>query len=246
MLETILKHRTIRKYDKNKDVESEKLNKILEAAFRAPTTGNMQVYSIIVSKDIEMKNKLLPIHFNQQMIVEAPVILTFFADFNRFNKWCNLRNAKPGYNNYISFMTGAIDSLLAAQNACIAAEDLGLGTCYLGTTTYNADKLINLFNCPKDVVPITTLVIGYPLEIPDLTDRLPAEAIVHYETYKDYSEEDINRIYAEKEALPQTKELVIQNQLENLAQIFTNKRYTKKDNEFFSEKFMNIIKEQNF
>ncbi|MDP4265859.1 MAG: nitroreductase family protein [Bacteroidota bacterium] len=245
MLNTILNHRSIRKY-KDIPVSEEILSKILNAGMRAATTGNMQVYSIIVTKDTEMKKKLWEFHFKQNMILEAPLVLTFFADFNRFNKWCKARNAEPGYNNFLSFVTAAIDALLAAQNVCIAAESFGLGTCYLGTTTYQAAKLIDFFKCPKDVVPITTLVIGYPNENPELTDRLPAKGVIHNEMYNDYSIDDINSIYSEKESLASTKELIEINQLENLAQIFTNKRYPKKDNEFFSEELLKVLKNQGY
>jgi nitroreductase len=245
MIDTILKHRSIRKY-KNTAIEEETLNKILLSATRAATTGNMQVYSIIVTKDIEKRKKLWEIHFKQNMVLEAPVILTFCADFNRFNKWCIERNAEPGYDNFLSFETALIDAFLAAQNASLAAEELGLGTCYLGTCLYQAEKLIDFFNCPKGVIPVATLVVGYPDENPELVDRLPLEGIVHYEKYKDYSPEDINKIYYEKENLPATKELLKINQTETLAQIFTQKRYTKKDNEYFSKELLKIIKKQGF
>ena len=78
------------------------------------------------------------------MVIQAPLVLTFCADFNRFNKWCRQRKADPGYDNFLSFMTAAIDALLAAQNCALAAEAHGLGICYLGTTTYNADKIIEI------------------------------------------------------------------------------------------------------
>jgi len=84
-------------------------------ACRASTTGNMQVYSIIITRDDEKKRELSPLHFKQKMITEAPVVLTFCADFNRFSKWCSLRNAEPGYDNFLSFITAAIDALLVAQ-----------------------------------------------------------------------------------------------------------------------------------
>ena len=180
------------------------------------------------------------------MVVQAPVLLTFCADFNRFNQWCRQRDAEPGYDNFLSFTTAAIDAMLAAQNAALAAEALGLGICYLGTTTYNADKLIAFFECPKGVVPITTLVVGYAGENPALTDRLPLKAIVHHEKYEAYSAEKIDELYAEKEALPLTKQLIEENQLDNLAQIFTQKRYSKKDNVYFSKSFLKVIHEQGF
>ncbi|MBN1251045.1 MAG: nitroreductase family protein [Bacteroidales bacterium] len=245
MLQTLLNHKSIRKYKTNK-IDDNTLNQILEAGSRASTTGNMQVYSIIVTKDNEIKNQLWEAHFKQDMVKQAPIILTFCADFNRFNKWCKLRNANPGYDNFLSFYTASIDALLAAQNVAVAAEDFKLGVCYLGTTTYMADKIKNILDLPENVVPVTTLVLGYPDEEPELTDRLPLKGIIHYEKYNNYSDEQINEIYAEKEDLESTKELLKINQKENLAQIFTDNRYTKKDNMLFSEMFLKHIENQLF
>lgn len=245
MIETILNHRSIRKY-KSDSIEESILNQILEAGTRASTTGNMQVYSMIVTKDAALREKLWEVHFKQDMVKQAPVVITFCADFNRFNKWCLQRKAIPGYDNYLSFFTAAIDALLVAQNVALAAEDQNLGICYLGTTTYMADKIIDILSLPEAVVPITTLVIGYPDENPGLTDRLPLEAVLHQETYKDYSPEEIDRIYAGKEALQETLDLLLENKKETLAQIFTDNRYTKKDNVFFSKRFLNVIKKQGF
>jgi nitroreductase len=245
MIDTLFKHRSVRKY-KPDTVSKELLDEILHAGARASTTGNMQVYSIVVTTQKETKEQLLPLHFNQQMIVEAPVVLTFCADFNRFSKWCKQRKAEPGYNNFLSFVTASIDALLAAQNVCVAAEEKGLGICYLGTTTYNADKIIDVLELPELVVPITTVVLGYPQEVPELTDRLPIEGIVHFDKYTDYSSEDIDRIYADKEAMELYQNFVKENNTETLAQVFTNVRYKKADNEFFSEKFLETIKKQGF
>ena len=149
----------------------------------------MQVYSIIITRDEEKKRELAPFHFNQKMVTEAPVVLTFCADFNRFSKWCLLRKADPGYDNFLSFMTAAIDALLVAQTFCIAAEAKGLGICYLGTTTYMAHKIIEVLKLPKGVVPVTTSLWAGLLEKPEQVDRLPLEAIVHNETYCDYTSE---------------------------------------------------------
>ncbi|TLX72007.1 NADPH-dependent oxidoreductase [Labilibacter sediminis] len=244
-MDTILNHKTIRSYT-SQNIEDDLLNKILEAGTRASTTGNMQVYSVVVSRDEENKKALAPCHFNQPMVVNAPVVLTVCADYNRFNKWCEMSNAKPGYDNFLSFVTGAVDALLFAQNVCLAAEDNGLGICYLGTTIYTADKIIDILNLPKGVVPVTTITIGYPNEQPKLTDRLPLDGIVHYESYKDYSESDIKKIYAPKEQLPENIKFVEENNKESLAQVFTDVRYKKQDNETFSKVLLSVLEKQGF
>lgn len=244
-MNAILNHRSIRKY-KPTPIEESILNDILYAGIRASTTGNMQVYSIIVTTEQSVKEQLAPCHFNQAMVTQAPVVLTFCADFNRFNKWCIQRNAQPGYDNFLSFFTAAIDALLVAQNVCIAAEDKGLGICYLGTTTYTADKIIDALKLPKGVVPVTTVVVGYPDESPALTDRIPLAAVLHREIYQDYSEGDIDQIYAAKEALPLTKKLLDENKKETLAQVFTDNRYTKKDNVAFSKVLLKVLQDQGF
>jgi len=245
MIDTILNHKSIRKY-KPETLDENILTEILNAGIRASTTGNMQVYSIIVTKDTEIKKQLWEAHFKQNMVLQAPVILTFCADFNRFNKWCVQRNATPGYDNFLSFFTAAIDALLVAQNVALAAESHGLGICYLGTTTYMAEKIVSILNLPKFVVPITTLTLGIPDESPELTDRLPLNAVVHNEKYTNYSESDINSAYKLKEELKQTQELLKINNAQTLAQIFTEKRYTKSDNIMFSNSLLKVIKNQGF
>jgi hypothetical protein len=206
----------------------------------------MQVYSIIITRDPRMKSDLAPFHFNQRMIIEAPVVLTFCADFNRFNKWCLLRDAVPGYDNFLSFMTGSIDALLAAQTLCIAAEAKGLGICYLGTTTYNAHKIIDLLNLPKGVVPVTTVTLGWPAEKPEQVDRLPLEAVIHNEKYVDYTTSDIERFYKHKEERDDSLKFVKENNKETLAQVFTDVRYKKADNIYFSGILLQVLKDQGF
>ncbi len=244
-METIMQHRTIRKY-RDTPIEEELLNKILEAGCRASTTGNMQVYSIVVNREPEMKERLSGCHFNQPMVKKAPVVLTFCADFNRFNQWCRLNNADPGYDNFLSFFTAAIDALLVAQNVCLAAESEGLGICYLGTTTYLAGKIIEVLQLPKGVVPVTTVTVGWPDEDPALVDRLPLEAVVHRETYRDYSADDIARLYFTKEQLPENLKFVAENNKTSLAQVFTDVRYKKADNELFSGMLLEVLKQQGF
>lgn len=245
MLELINQHRSIRKFSEQ-PLETGILESILHAGTRASTTGNMQTYSMIVTTDRNIKDQLWIAHFRQNMVIQAPVLITFCADFNRFIKWCRLRKADPGYDNFLSFFTGAIDALLAAQNVALAAEAYSLGICYLGTTTYNADQIINILDIPKFVIPVTTLVIGYPDESPELTDRLPLHGVVHYEKYSEYNDERIEDIYKEKESSVLTSVLLKENNKETLAQIYTDNRYTKKDNILFSQQLLKVLKEQGF
>jgi len=245
MLDILNQHRTIRNYTEQ-NIAPKLLEQLLETACKASNTGNMQAYSIVVTTDTELKRQLAPTHFNQRMVTQAPVVLTFCADFNRFTKWCQQRNADPGYDNFQSFMATAIDALIAAQTFCIAAESVGLGICYLGTTTYNAGEIIDILRLPKLVVPITTITVGYPAETPQQTDRLPLHAIVHHEKYGNFSANDIDKIYAEKENSEFYRQFVAENKKETLAQVFTDIRYSKKNNEFFSEKFLKVLKEQGF
>ncbi len=245
MVKEIFEHKTIRKY-KEDCISNEVLTSILDAAIRASNTGNMQVYSIVVTTDEKIKTDLSPAHFNQAMVKQAPVVLTFCADFNRFKKWCKLRNAEQGYDNFMSFMTAAIDAIIAAQNACIEAESHGLGICYLGTTLYNMDKIIEVLNLPSGVVPITTITMGYPAEAPELTERLPREAVVHYERYCDYTDENINDLYEEKENLETNQQFVKENKKETLAQVFTDVRYTKANNEHFTKQMFETLKQQGY
>lgn len=245
MLSILKNRRTIRRYA-SRDIDDSLLNELLEVSFRAPTTGNMQVYSVVVTRDCENKKRLAPAHFNQQTVTSAPVVLTFCADFNRFIKWCEQNNAQPGYDNFQSFVTAAIDALLVAQQFCTAAELSGLGCCYLGTTTYNAPQIAEALHLPRFVVPVTTLTVGYPEDMPEQVERLPLEAIVHREEYADYTAEAITRLYAGKENLPENRKFVEENGKETLAQVFTDVRYPRANNELFSKVFYDFIVRQGF
>jgi nitroreductase len=238
-------HKSVRKYT-SKAVDDILLNEILSLGCRSSNTGNIQVYSIIVTRDEDRKKDLSPLHFNQKMITEAPVVLTFCADFNRFNKWCILRNAEPGYDNFLSFLTAAIDAIIVAQTVCVAAESRGLGICYLGTTTYMAHKIIEVLRLPKGVVPVTTVTLGWPADDAPKTDRLPLEAIIHNEVYEDYTEESLGLFYSEKEGRPDSVQFIKENNKQTLAQVFTDVRYKKADNVHFSKTLLQVLSDQGF
>lgn len=244
-MKTLNERRSIRKYS-DREVSNELLDRLLSEAERTPTMGNLQLYSVVVTRSKEMKKKLAPAHFNQPMIEGAPVVLTFCADFRRTSLWAENRKAVPGYDNFLSFMNAATDALLYCQTFTNLAEEAGLGTCFLGTTVYMPKQIIDILKLPKLVMPIATITIGWPDENPAQSDRLPLASIVHSEIYHDYTPTDIDKYYKEKEELPENKHFVEINHKETLAQIFTDIRYTKKDNEAMSKGLIEALKQQGF
>lgn len=244
-MKSINMRKTIRKYS-DKPVSDELLNRLLSEAMRTQTMGNLQLYSVVVTRSAEMKQKLAPAHFNQPMVTQAPVVLTVCADFNRTTKWAECRKAHPGYDNILSFLNAATDALLYTQTFCNLADEEGLGYCFLGTTVYNPQQIIDTLKLPRLVMPVATITLGWPDENPPLTDRLPIESIVHSETYTDYTPELIDKYYAEKESLPENQEFMKINDKETLAQIFTDIRYTKKDNEAMSATMLETLRKQGF
>ena len=244
-MKSINTRKTIRKYS-DKPVSDELLNRLLSEAMRTQTMGNLQLYSVVVTRSDEMKQKLAPAHFNQPMVTQAPVVLTVCADFNRTTKWAEYRKAHPGYDNLLSFLNAATDALLYTQTFCNLADEEGLGYCFLGTTVYNPQQIIDTLKLPRLVMPVATITLGWPDENPPRTDRLPIESIVHSETYTDYTPQLIDKYYAEKEALPENQNFLKINNKETLAQIFTDIRYTKKDNESMSATMIETLRRQGF
>lgn len=244
-MESINRRRSIRKYS-DKEVSGELLTRLLKEAERTQTMGNLQLYSVIVTRSEEKKRQLAPAHFNQPMVTGAPVVLTFCADFRRTTRWAEERKAMPGYDNFISFVNAASDALLYTQTFCNLADEEGLGYCYLGTTIYMPQQIIKVLQLPRLVMPVATITLGWPDENPPLSDRLPIEAIVHDETYNDYTADRIDRFYTEKESLPENQEFVRINNKDTLAQVFTDIRYTKKDNEAMSATLTDVLRQQGF
>jgi FMN reductase [NAD(P)H] len=245
VMKYLLTRRTIRKYTDQK-VSEELLRRLMTEAARTQTMGNLQLYSVVVTRSNEMKAKLAPAHFNQPMVTEAPVVLTICADFNRTSFWAKCRNAVPGYDNFLSFINAATDALLYTQTLCNLMDEEGLGYCYLGTTVYQPQQIIDTLALPKLVMPVATLTVGWPAEEPELSDRLPLESFVHQETYNDYMAQDIDTYYHDKEHLPENQHFVRINHKETLAQVFTDIRYTRKDNEAMSRELFHALVKQGF
>jgi nitroreductase len=252
-IESIHQHRSIRKY-KPDPVPDDLLQELLEAGIRASSSGNMQTYSIIVTRDKVLREQLHKAHFQQNMVLEAPILLTFCADFHRMRQWLRISDAPDNFDNFMSFMIAAIDAILVSQNVALAAESKGLGICYLGSTFSNCDQVGRILDLPGNVVPVVGFTLGYPDEDPPLRDRLPLDGLVHYETYQDYSDERILEIYREREvkgwdrymSYPRLRKMIIDSGVENLAQVYTEVKYSRKSHQEFSRRLLSYLKLQDF
>lgn len=244
-MKNLTTRRTIRQYS-NREVSQELLNRLMTEASRTQTMGNLQLYSVVVTRSAEKKQQLAPAHFNQPMVTKAPVVLTVCADFNRTSVWARNRKAVPGYDNFLSFVNAGIDALLFTQTLCNLMDEEGLGYCFLGTTVYMPQMIIDTLHLPQLVMPVATITVGWPAEEPPLSDRLPLESFIHDETYKDYMAQDIDTYYQYKEQLAENRHFCEINKKETLAQIFTDIRYTKKDNEAMSAGLLEVLKHQGF
>ena len=237
-----LERRSVRNFAPQ-EVGEELLESILRRAMKAPTTGNMQLYSVVVTRDTEGLKKLAPLHFSQPAAVKAPVVLTVCADLYRFTRWCRLSNADAGFDNFLSFISAFADALIYAQQIVTIAEMEGLGTCYLGTVTYNAPEIAALLELPELVVPVACIALGWPEGEGEPTERLELEGILHKERYSMHSDEEILDIFKVKEEYEPNKGYVKENGKDNLAQVFAEIRYPRKMNEDFSAKFLNYLKQ---
>jgi nitroreductase len=253
IFDQIISHASVRSYS-DQPVPEDILERVLTAATRASSSGNMQAYSIIVTSATEIRQELLTAHFNQSMVTEAPLFLTFCADFSRMRQWLEINEAPENFDNFMSFMIAAIDAILASQNAALAAEAEGLGICYLGTTLASSAVIAKILNCPKNVVPVVGFSMGYAKEATQIRDRLPLSGVVHRERYKNYHSDDISTIYTKKETEgyarymqnEDLKKMVLTAGAKNLAQVYTKAKYTRESHLKYSQDLFDFLKRQNF
>lgn len=253
VINALKSHRSIRKY-KPDPVPEEIIREILEAGIRASSSGNMQTYSIIVTTDRALLDKLYLPHMEQDMVLEAPVLVTFCADTHRMRRWLHLNDAPDGFDNFMDFMVAAVDAVLVSQNVAIAAESLGLGICYLGSTFANCDQVGEILNLPPGVVPVVGFTLGYPAEHPPLRDRLPYDALVHDETYQHYTDEHIQEVYRERDVkgwdrymtYPRLRKIIEESGVENLAQVYSVVKYAREPHQAFSKKILAYLQSQDF
>ncbi len=201
---------SLRKYA-DKEVTKDVLDIVLKSAMRAPTAGNTMMYSMIVTRDEENKRKLSQTCDNQPFIAKAPVIIIFVADSHRMNKYfkvsgveeyCKKNNKKLKTPDLAQLFLATGDAFIAAQNAVVAAESLGLGTCYIGDIVEHHETHRRLLNLPNWATPVAMLCVGYyPDDYPRvIAPRFDKECIVFEEEYKDLSDVELKEMYKYNES----------------------------------------------
>ncbi len=209
-IDVIMNRRSTRAYSEV-PITTEEKTTILEATLRAPTAGNMMLYSILEIDSQELKDKLSETCDNQPFISKAPWVLLYLADFQRqydYFDYCDVPGrcrelGKPYRTPAVGdLMLASCDALIAAQTTVLAAESLGIGSCYIGDILENYETHRELLKLPPYVFPITMLCLGRPLrELSEKTrsTRFAREFIVYKDTYKRLGSDDFKRMYAHLE-----------------------------------------------
>ncbi|WP_347549613.1 oxygen-insensitive NADPH nitroreductase [Pseudalkalibacillus hwajinpoensis] len=184
-IETILEHRSIRSF-KDEPLTNEQVHTLVKAAQAASTSSYIQAYSIIGVKDQEKKKKLAQLAGNQSYVEKNGHFFVFCADYNRHHAAAEMHgtSVKETTESTEKFMVGLIDAALAAQNASIAAESMGLGICYIGGIRNDLEEVSDVLQLPDYVVPLFGLCVGYPAQDPNIKPRLPLENIYHVDEYE--------------------------------------------------------------
>ena len=187
VLESLFKHRSIRKY-KNQPLEDEKLQLIVKAAQAAPSWCNGEQVSIVVVKDQALKDKIKEICWGQTHVGSCSAFLVFCADFYRVSlAFEKAGKTKEDFEKYMSnidtLIIGSHDVGISLQNATVAAESLGLGTCHIGAIRNKPLEMVKLLNLPKYVIPLVGLTVGYPDDDPGLKPRIPPKGVCFENKY---------------------------------------------------------------
>ncbi|MDD7794071.1 oxygen-insensitive NADPH nitroreductase [Clostridium sp. 'White wine YQ'] len=175
-------HKSVRKF-KAISVEEDKIKEIIECAQSASTSSYIQAYTIIRINNMEKRRSIASLSGNQKYIEECPLFLIFCADLNRLKTACEMNNKifVEGYTE--TFILSTVDATLAAQNALIAAESMGLGGVYIGGIRNNPDKISELLKLPTNVYPVFGMCLGYPDEETENKLRLPMEIVLMTDEY---------------------------------------------------------------
>ncbi|MDX9991688.1 MAG: nitroreductase family protein [Anaerolineales bacterium] len=191
LIDLILAHGSCRHYRPDL-LSAAMIETIVQAAQRASTSSNMQAYSVIAVSDAAKRVELARLCGEQKQIVQAPLFLTWCADLARLDRACQLRGLTQSSEYVENFLIAALDAAVAAQNAALAAESLGLGICYIGSIRNNPREIIALLELPRLVFPITGMTLGWPAKPPRTRPRLGLEAILHWEKYNPNQDEALH------------------------------------------------------
>ena len=191
VIDQILSHRSVRAWS-DQPLPDGLLTTLVASAQSAATSSNLQVWSLVAVEDAERKQRLSQIA-GQAHVAKAPLILVWLADFSRIQHQAEKRGvALPAMDYFDSVLIGSVDTALAAQNAALAAESLGLGSVYLGSLRNNLQAVVQELQLPPLVFPVFGMAIGYPN--PDkpaaIKPRLPQPLVLHRETYQTHPQED--------------------------------------------------------
>jgi nitroreductase len=225
------RHRSIRAYKPDALPEG-LVDKVLAQALQGgSSSGNLNLVSVVKTHDAERRRALWALHGHQDMILQAPLVLTFCADSHRTRTWLARRGARLGFADLVSWHTAAFDAMILSQTAALAFESQGLGICYMGTTLFSMRGIAELLELPENVLPVTSLVVGWPAEAPGQRDRLPPAAWIHDERYQRPSGEDIETNFGERErrgrarymeSSPEMAALWAEHGITSLAQYYTS------------------------
>lgn len=180
-----LAHRSVRQFGPQ-PVTDEQLAAIVAAAQSAATSSNLQPWSVIAVRDPQRKNRLAALAADQQFIVEAPLFLVWIADLGRVRRLAHRAGTALDGADYLeTTIIGFVDTSLAAQNAVLAAESLGLGTVFVGAVRNHPEEVAAELGLPPHAIATFGLAIGTPDpdENAGIKPRLPQPAVLHHERY---------------------------------------------------------------
>jgi FMN reductase (NADPH) len=181
-LELIQRHGSVRSY-RHDPIPVETIEAIIAAAQRTSTSSNMQAYSVVAVMDAARRARLAELCGNQEHVAQAPVFLAWCADLARLDRACELRGYTQETGYVENFLLAAVDAVIAAQSAALAAESLGLGICYIGSIRNHTQAVIDLLNLPRLVFPVTGMTMGWPAAEPLVRPRLPRQEMLRWESY---------------------------------------------------------------
>jgi nitroreductase len=239
-IDILLQHRSVRRFT-SEAVDDELLGQIIDCGLRASNTGNMQLYSVIATRQEPLRSELCKLHFGQ--CATAPLWLTICTDVARYHQYCRVNQCDEPYGNLLWFVSALVDASLCAQNICVAAEAKGLGFCYLGTVNYNTRQIAELLQCPKGVVPVIAIAMGHPDEEPRFSERLGRDAVLHSETYHVPTDDELVASHKVRDEHPFNRQMVVENGTRNYCEIFTTKRYPHQMNVAVSRDLLNFLKD---